>query len=116
MKAATADRRLIVAFCILAAIRVFIYAAAFPFFNNVDEQAHFDLVMRYYGQGHIPRSPAQRSVRAGAQKQIPISFSPPPKAQPGGRPASRVGLQNGRSCPTLCRTRPGTRGFAPGFA
>src|SRR6266704_4042099 len=33
--------------CLLAAIRVFVFAAAFPFFNNVDEQAHVDLVVKY---------------------------------------------------------------------
>ena len=33
--------------CALAALRVFLFAAAFPFFNNVDEQAHTDLVMKY---------------------------------------------------------------------
>ena len=33
--------------CAVAGLRVFVYAAAFPFFNNVDEQAHFDLVMKY---------------------------------------------------------------------
>jgi hypothetical protein len=31
----------------VAAIRVFVFAAAFPFFNNVDEQAHVDLVVKY---------------------------------------------------------------------
>jgi hypothetical protein len=40
--------------CLLAAIHVFIYAAAFPFFNNVDEPAHFDLVLKY-ARGDIPR-------------------------------------------------------------
>jgi hypothetical protein len=49
------DHRLVALFCTLAAIRVLIYYAAFPFFNNVDETMHFDLVMKY-GQGHIPRS------------------------------------------------------------
>lgn len=39
--------RLIVAFlCVLAAVRVFVFCAAFPFFNNVDEQAHADLVIK----------------------------------------------------------------------
>ena len=33
--------------CAAAAIRVFVFAAAFPFFNNVDEQAHVDLVVKY---------------------------------------------------------------------
>ena len=34
---------------------MFFFAAIFPFFNNVDEQAHFDLVIRY-AHGEIPRS------------------------------------------------------------
>ena len=44
------DRKLrsfVFALCVLAAIRVFVFAAAFPFFNNVDEQAHVDLVVKY---------------------------------------------------------------------
>ena len=40
--------------CALAAVRVFVFAAAFPFFNNVDEQAHVDLVVKY-SHGNIPR-------------------------------------------------------------
>jgi hypothetical protein len=30
------------------------FSAAFPFFNNVDERRHFDLVMKY-ASGHLPR-------------------------------------------------------------
>ncbi|HST29864.1 MAG TPA: DUF2142 domain-containing protein [Chthoniobacterales bacterium] len=40
-------RWIIASLCALAAIRVFVFAAAFPFFNNVDEQAHVDLVVKY---------------------------------------------------------------------
>ena len=39
--------------CTLAALRVFVFAAAFPFFGNVDEQSHFDLVCKY-ARGYIP--------------------------------------------------------------
>jgi hypothetical protein len=46
---------LIFLFCLLAAFRVAFYLAAFPFFNNVDEIMHFDLVMKY-SEGHVPRS------------------------------------------------------------
>ncbi|MCX6290740.1 MAG: DUF2142 domain-containing protein [Bacteroidetes bacterium] len=46
---------LILSFCAFAAVRVFIYSASFPFFGNVDEQAHFDLVMKY-SQYHVPGS------------------------------------------------------------
>ena len=33
--------------CGVAGLRVFIYGSAFPFFNNVDEAAHFDMVVKY---------------------------------------------------------------------
>src|SRR2546423_14782003 len=56
MKLSEWKRRGIVAgLCALAAIRVFIFAAAFPFFNNVDEQAHVDLVVKY-SHGKVPRA------------------------------------------------------------
>ena len=37
------ERKLILLLCAIGALRVFIFSAAFPFFNNVDEQAHVDL-------------------------------------------------------------------------
>src|SRR5258705_3412157 len=40
-------RWIIIGLCAAAAVRVFVFAAAFPFFNNVDEQAHVDLVVKY---------------------------------------------------------------------
>ena len=40
--------------CLFAALRVFLFSAAFPFFNNVDEPVHFDNVCRY-SHGDIPR-------------------------------------------------------------
>jgi hypothetical protein len=48
------ERKIVLLLCVLAAIHVFIFSAAFPFFNNVDEQAHFDLVVKY-SHGQIPR-------------------------------------------------------------
>ena len=50
---------LIAAFCLAAALRVFIFSAAFPFFNNVDEQAHVDLVLKY-ARGYWPEQPIER--------------------------------------------------------
>jgi hypothetical protein len=44
----------VIAFCVFAGLRVLIFSAAFPFFNNVDERRHFDLVMKY-AYGHVPR-------------------------------------------------------------
>ncbi len=49
------ERKVIFLLCILAAIHVFIYSAAFPFFNNVDEPLHFDLTVKY-SHVHIPRA------------------------------------------------------------
>ncbi len=43
--------------CTLAMLRVFFFTAAFPFFNNVDEQAHFDTVVKY-SKGYLPRKEA----------------------------------------------------------
>lgn len=44
----------VVAVSIFAAVRVLVFSAGFPFFNNVDERRHFDLVMKY-AYGHVPR-------------------------------------------------------------
>src|SRR5437762_14043110 len=44
-----------IGFCALAAVRVLFFSAAFPFFNNVDERRHFDVVMKY-AEAHVPRS------------------------------------------------------------
>jgi hypothetical protein len=49
------ERKIVFLFCLLAAVHVFIFSAAFPFFNNVDEPLHFDLVVKY-SQGHIPHT------------------------------------------------------------
>ena len=49
------ERKIILLLCLLAAAHVFIFSAALPFFSNVDEQMHFDLVVNY-SQGKIPRA------------------------------------------------------------
>jgi hypothetical protein len=45
----------VIAFSLFAAVRVLVLSAAFPFFNNVDERRHVDLVIKY-ADGHLPRS------------------------------------------------------------
>ena len=52
--AARSEMKIVLLLCILAAIHVFIFSAAFPFFNNVDEPSHFGLVVKY-AHGHVPR-------------------------------------------------------------
>lgn len=45
--------------CGILIVRVFLFNAAFPFWNNVDEQAHFDTVAKY-AKGYLPRDNANR--------------------------------------------------------
>jgi Predicted membrane protein (DUF2142) len=52
---AAKERVLILLLCVAAAVRVFIYSAAFPFFSNIDEDLHFDLVTQY-SHAQLPRS------------------------------------------------------------
>ena len=47
------ERWIICLLGLLAAMHVFIFSAAFPFFNITDEDMHFDLVVKY-SHGHIP--------------------------------------------------------------
>jgi len=49
------QRLLILLLCFTAALRVFVFAAAFPFFSNGDEDLHFDLVTQY-SAGRLPRT------------------------------------------------------------
>jgi hypothetical protein len=39
------------AMCCFALVRILIFAAAFPLFNNVDEQDHYEMVYRYATNG-----------------------------------------------------------------
>jgi hypothetical protein len=57
-------RWVIAGLCIVAAIRVFVFTSAFPLFNNVDEQAHVDLVLKY-AHGQPPRGVELYSTEAG---------------------------------------------------
>lgn len=93
--AGTQEHKIIFLLCILAAIHVFIYSAAFPFFNNVDEPIHFDLVLKY-SHAAIPRGPEKLSQDSaiylslysslayfGAPDRLPGGkFPPPPWSQP----------------------------------
>jgi hypothetical protein len=79
------EGKIVLLFCLLAAIHVFVFSATFPFYCVVDEQAHFDLAVRY-SQGKLPRSLAPPCDEA-----LPyiVIFSTPeflwvPTSQPGG--------------------------------
>jgi hypothetical protein len=88
------ERRIVFLLCLLAAAHVFVFSAAFPFFNNVDEQIHFDLVVKY-SQGHVPRALELVSPEATpyvviygtheflwASNNFPVEQFPPPWTQP----------------------------------
>ncbi|HEX3625295.1 MAG TPA: DUF2142 domain-containing protein [Verrucomicrobiae bacterium] len=53
-KVQSRDRSIVWALAVAAAIHVFVFSAAFPLFNNVDEGPHFDLVIKYCQNG-IPQ-------------------------------------------------------------
>ena len=52
-KSSRNERVLIWLLCIAAAFRVFIFSAAFPFFSDIDEDLHFDLITQY-SQAQVP--------------------------------------------------------------
>ena len=52
---ARCNRNIILLLCIIAACRIFLFNAAFPLFNNVDEELHFDLVYKY-SKGQFPKA------------------------------------------------------------
>ncbi len=60
------EKRVIAALCLIAAVRVFVFCGAFPFFNNVDEHAHVDLVLKF-ARGHWPNKPVEHYDAAAAR-------------------------------------------------
>ncbi|MEI8290053.1 MAG: DUF2142 domain-containing protein [Verrucomicrobiota bacterium] len=79
------ERKIILLLCLFAAAHVFLFSAAFPFFNIVDEQVHFDLAVRY-SQGDIPRA-----LTPPCSEALPfiaifgsVEYIWPPESQPGG--------------------------------
>ncbi|HEY4758050.1 MAG TPA: hypothetical protein VIH43_05790, partial [Chthoniobacterales bacterium] len=74
------------ALCLLGAARVLLFSAAFPFFNNVDEQVHLDLVVKY-ALGRIPRSfepMAPEAAALVANYGSPEFFLTPERARENG--------------------------------
>jgi hypothetical protein len=74
------------ALCLLGAARVLLFSAALPFFNNVDEQVHLDLVVKY-ALGRIPRSfepMAPEAAALVANYGSPEFFLTPERARENG--------------------------------
>ena len=79
--AATSRELLLVGlFSLLAAVRVFVFTAAFPFFSHVDEHHHFDLACRY-SHGDVPRGLETFSAEASA---LAVFCASPEYLQPLG--------------------------------
>src|SRR4029450_4212302 len=53
-KSSRNEHLLISLLCVAAAFRVFIFSAVFPFFSNIDEDLHFDLITQY-SHAQVPR-------------------------------------------------------------
>jgi hypothetical protein len=90
------ERIVIFLLCLVAAVRVFIYSAAFPFFSNIDEDLHFDLITQY-SHGQLPRSP--EPLQAETVNWIVPYASPEflfrPEQFPGGRFPAPLWKQTG---------------------
>ncbi len=80
------ERKFIYLLCALAAVRVFIYSAAFPLINNVDEFAHLDLSVKY-SHGDFPRrmDPICREAMEYLVIYGSQEFLWPPQVFPGGK-------------------------------
>ena len=80
------ERGIVWLLCLLAAFHVFVFSAAFPFFNPADEQVHLDLAVRY-AQGRVPRAldtPCQEAMPYFVLYNTP-EFLWPPDTYPEGR-------------------------------
>jgi hypothetical protein len=89
VSASVRERRLVLVLCAVAASRVLVYALAFPFFNNVDEHVHFDLVLAY-SEGRIPR--AMEPIGTEAAHTIALYGSPEYFSRPERFPLARFPL------------------------
>ena len=49
------EHLLILLLCVAAGVRVFLFSAGFPFFSNIDEDLHFDLITQY-SLAHVPHN------------------------------------------------------------
>ena len=80
------ERKIVLILCLIAAFHVLVFSAVFPFFNVVDEQEHFDLVVRY-SHADIPRAVAPLCDEA--MDYVAIYHTPeylwPPSTFPGGK-------------------------------
>jgi hypothetical protein len=79
------EKLFVLLLALVAAAHVFVFSAAFPFFNNVDEQAHLDLAVRY-SHANLPRTLTPPDEEALPYLVIfgTMEYIWPPGSQPGG--------------------------------
>lgn len=82
----THQRKVVFLLCLAAALHVLIFSAVFPFFNVLDEQEHFDLVVRY-SHANIPRAagPLCDEVLDYVAIYYSSEYLLPPASFPGGK-------------------------------
>lgn len=83
------ERVLILLLCVAVAVRVLIFSAAFPFFSNIDEDLHFDLIAQY---SHVQAPRGFDRLKEEALNWIvpyasPEFLSPPERFSDGKFPA-----------------------------
>ena len=92
----TNENVLIWILCFAAALRVFVFSAAFPFFSNVDEHLHFDVITEYSHAG-LPRSFGR--LKQESLDRIVLYASPEfmfaPEQFPGGKFPAPLWKQSG---------------------
>lgn len=71
---ASQEHKLVLMLCLAAAVHVFVFSAAFPFFDNLDEPMHLDLVLKY-SHGHVPRDFEMVSVESSVYLTFYSTYS-----------------------------------------
>jgi hypothetical protein len=82
-----ADKLFLLACCLLTTLKVFLGVASLPFFSEVDESAHFDLVQKY-ARGYWPNKRVERLEASTARIDAmfgTIEFTNSPQQFRGGK-------------------------------
>ena len=96
------ERWIVAGLAAFAALRVFVFAAAFPFFHNVDEHMHVDLVLKY-ARGFLP-GPEDAHFEADTARYLLFQGSPEYMVQPD--PKTGRGMSGPRQKKELRRADP----------